>query len=175
MSCMKVVSPSCALLPLLLPLSSPPLLPSVSLPPGPSPRQYVDSDSQRSPLPLILSPSPSTEEVMWTYTPGGKDLVYGPLLGTYVDFAADPGAGGESMGGSCSALVFGAPAGSGWSGSVGDLTSLPLSSPFVPLALCLLFADRPSFCPSCAVADMAWLPINSIHCLCPPPPSPPLR
>ena len=31
---------------------------------------------------------------MWTYTPGGKDLVYGPLLGTYVDFAADPGTGG---------------------------------------------------------------------------------
>jgi len=34
----------------------------------------------------------SAEEVKWTYTPGGQDLVYGPLNGSYVTFAADPGA-----------------------------------------------------------------------------------
>ena len=33
----------------------------------------------------------SAEEVKWTYTPGGEDLVYGPLLETYVQFSAAPG------------------------------------------------------------------------------------
>ncbi len=32
----------------------------------------------------------SAEEVSWTYTPGGEDLMYGPLYGTYVNVSADP-------------------------------------------------------------------------------------
>ena len=32
----------------------------------------------------------SAEEVHWTYVPGGEDLVHGPLLGSYVNFSADP-------------------------------------------------------------------------------------
>jgi hypothetical protein len=51
---------------------------------------------------VVLPPTTRTyyiqaEEIQWTFTPGGKDALLGPLFGTYVNKEADPNMIGGSI------------------------------------------------------------------------------